>query len=155
MTSAKLKTENTNTMNKLLTLPGIATLIVSNFDKDDKTSFKSMLFIINDKRYRHELDPNFTDWRKISIKKRMIAQIKLNLDIANACKVWKHENFCKVFDYLVDNNTHLYILGKQFGIAVNLKLTEFSIVRREHDIYPQIKEYQESLKDYLEWSLKI
>lgn len=164
MASTQLKTENTNMINKLLTVPGIATLIVSNFDKKDTKSFKAMLFIINDTRFRHEIYPNFYDFKTRVVKNQMITQIRLLLIIVDNIPpymVGKYESVCKIFDYMVDENNidNLHMLGKKFGKTINDKLIEFSTLKLVNyedgvvNVAIRMNDYREKMKEYLEWSL--
>lgn len=161
-----------------LSVPGVVSQIASKLPKKDR-AIKGLFTLVNDARYRHELQPFADEYLAIQEKRReeqrlrrrnkrlvqyryvlkhkLEKNIRQMTDVIQLCEGY-HYKFISInalLLYLVEHKDNLDTIGHSFGIVINTKLTEYVERFGEMEMFEErdkILEHRHSLSDYLTWS---
>lgn len=162
----------------VLSVPGIVSQIANKLPKKNR-AIKSLFTLVNDARYRHELQPFADEYRAIHEKRReeqrlrrrnkrleqyryvlrhrLEKNIRQMADVIQLCEGYDYKfvSINALLLYLVEHKDNLVTLGRLFGIVINTKLTEYFERFDEMEMFEErdkILEHRRSLTDYLTWA---
>lgn len=172
----RAKREHDQSMNGQLKLDvlctqGISTLIAEKLHHTD-TGLKSFCILLNDERFRHELEPFkrvITETQRAekenNIKKILMSNVKALLDKCEVTSGMKKrlKIVIQIYEYLCNEKDNLFLLGKNFGKTVENKMIEvkhdieqhvpYEINRKEaRKIDKQFLIFGEQLNSFYEWA---
>lgn len=162
----------------VLSTPGVVSQIASKLSKKDR-AIKGLFTLVNDARYRHELQPFADEYLAIRetrrmeqrrrrqkkrlrqyryvLKHKLEKNIRQMTDVIQLCEGYNYKFIAinALLLYLVEHKENLDTLGHLFGIVINIKLTEYVARFGEMEMFEErdkILEHRNSLSDYLTWS---